>query len=53
MNTQHQEEEEVEQEVEAAAAAAAAAPPSRLVSLESPSTVRLFLYLSPVLKHLF
>lgn len=52
MNTQHQEEEEVEQEVEAAAAAAAA-PPSRLVSLESPSTVRLFLYLSPVLKHLF
>lgn len=51
MNTQHQEEEEVEQEVEAAAAAAA--PPSRLVSLESPSTVRLFLYLSPVLKHLF
>ncbi len=52
MKTQHQEEEEVEQEVEAAAAAAAA-PPSRLVSLESPSTVRLFLYLSPVLKHLF
>lgn len=52
MNTRHQEEEEVEQEVEAAAAAAAA-PPSRLVSLESPSTVRLFLYLSPVLKHLF
>jgi hypothetical protein len=52
MKTQHQEEEEVEQEVEAAAAAAAA-PPSRLVSLESPSTVRIFLYLSPVLKHLF
>lgn len=49
---QHQEEEEVGQGVEAAAAAAAA-PPSRLVSLESPSTVRLFLYLSPVLKHLF
>jgi hypothetical protein len=52
MNTRHQEEEEVEQEVEAAAAAAAA-PTSRLVSLESPSTVRHFLYLSPVLKHLF